>query len=220
MLSNAIFSDFAASSTGVMAHVDDSAAQLFEWLALLEAASYEDLRFAAMCNDLTGASALHSLGNHTLQFRLPNTERRLLIIPLAALTDLSATGAGDLVCVRVDYTPENPCCRYEIEALFDVLLAAPEAKVCLSWCCSNVAFERVKHEYNAAEQVEWIWTELYSRTRQRCGLMFSRHWLPGVSAHVARVVGNYIQTLRSGPSAARCHLYVPQVTDGTAGPHS
>lgn len=184
--------------------MDLNTADIFAWLAFVEALSFEDfkLAMAVRLEDFAFAMAVGASQLSRGRDRTPDEavvicpggdSGRLLLLPGPPFSCPADVTETDIVCVCPVAHPRN------VAELFRDLVGRG-VRTCLVHRserphCPAEAAAAVKAE-------RWIeWPTPYSDGRSLSGLVFSDRWRPDASGHAARTIARFMATL--APQAPR-----------------
>lgn len=166
-------------------------ADVFEWLALMEAVSFEDFDFASFCNE----SVERVLGEQPEvcpEFRSIGGEKRLLLVSSSAFRPATVLTEHDIACVRAPCLAGESLALHEAEQAFREL-AARGLRVCLLYrACGDVPL-LLPEVAAVAHSIEWPTPR--REPQSYSGVVFSGHWHDGVLPHTAKVLSSFMSTL-------------------------
>ncbi len=166
-------------------------ADVFEWLALVEALSFEDLDFIALSSEPMDKVLLG--GQRSVQeFKAIDGGKRLFVMPEACEPLAASMRANDIACIHTTHPLVPAASLIDAGCVFSQL-AHRGLRVCLLYRCGPRDAHRCSEAIETSQWAEW--TTPHAERPSCSGLMFSKHWRKGVSAHAARVIGNYMNTL-------------------------
>lgn len=166
-------------------------ADVFEWLALMEAVSFEDFDFASFCNESV-ERVLAEQPEVCQEFRSIGGNKRLLLVPSSAFRPATVLTGRDIACVRAPHLADESSAFLEAEHAFREL-AARGLRVCLLYRACGAVPLQLPRFVAVAHRIEW---QAPRCEPQSCsGVVFSEHWHADVPQHTAKILSNFMSTL-------------------------
>ena len=187
--------------------MDLSIADIFAWLAFVEALSFEDFKLALSAGVEHFALAMAIAASPTSGRRdsiviSAAGNSRLLLLPGPPFTVPADVTEGDTVCVCPVAQDRDAAIAARAQQLFRDL-AGRGVRTCLLHRCER---PRGPAEVAAAvKATRWIeWPTPYSNGMSLSGLVFSDRWRADAPGHAAKTIARFMTTLApEGPSAGK-----------------